>query len=83
MRPSFGVRKLMINEPPCLRLYGNKAEACLSCQGHDKQSISVLDAEASVSRCRIRTLHAGNPLECASHACAFMVTKLKHGFSNP
>jgi hypothetical protein len=24
-------------------------------------------------------MFAGNPLECASHACAFMVTKLKHG----
>jgi hypothetical protein len=39
-RQSFGVRK------PCLRLYGNKAEAWL------QQSISVLDAEASFSRCR-------------------------------
>ena len=24
-------------------------------------------------------MFAGNPLECASHACAYMVTKLKHG----
>jgi hypothetical protein len=47
-RHIFGVRKLMILEPPCLRLYGNKAETWPSCQGHDKQSISVLDAEASV-----------------------------------
>jgi len=31
-RQSFGVRK------PCLRLNGNKAEAWLSCQRHDKQS---------------------------------------------
>ena len=35
-RQSFGVRK------PCLRLYGNKAEAWL------QQSISVLDTEACV-----------------------------------
>jgi hypothetical protein len=40
-----------------LRLDGNKAEAWLSCQGHDKQSISVLDAQASVLS--MRTLHAG------------------------
>ena len=32
----------------CLRLYGNKAEAWPSCHGHGKQSMSVLDAEASV-----------------------------------
>ena len=34
-------------KPPCLRLYGNKAEAWL------QHSISVLDAQASISRCRI------------------------------
>ena len=41
-RQSFGVRK------PCLRLYGNKAEAWLSCQGHDKKSISVLECQIHV-----------------------------------
>jgi hypothetical protein len=51
---NIGVRK------PCLRLYGNKAEAWLSCQGHDKQSISVLDAEASFPRCSI-----GSPKQCS------------------
>ena len=47
-RQSFGVRKLMQYEPQCLRLYGNKAEAWLSCQGHDKQSISILECQAHV-----------------------------------
>jgi hypothetical protein len=55
-RQSFGVRK------PCLRLYGNKAEAWLSCQGHDKQSISVLYAEASFSQAVLFTA------QCHCHA---------------
>jgi hypothetical protein len=45
----------------CLRLYVNKAEAWLSYLSHDKQSISVLDAEAFSAAVLFTT-------QCNSHA---------------
>ena len=40
---SFGVRKLMIFEPPCLRLHANKAEAWLSCLVYNYQSTAIFE----------------------------------------
>jgi hypothetical protein len=39
----FGVRKLMVFEPPCLRLNAHKAEVWLSCLVNNYQSTAIFE----------------------------------------